>query len=354
MTRYFGQRTKKAGLAPGTPIYIGSGKVHIVKTTIFDYDEGHFQKKDVTNLAECFKFKKAQTVTWINMDGIHDIKKIEEVGKHFDLHPLLLEDVVNTSQRPKIEDYDDYLFIVLKMLYLEDEKNQINQEQVSLVLGPNFLLSFQETQGDVLDSVRLRIEKSKGRIRKTGSDYLAYSLIDAVVDSYFTILEKLGDEIEKIEEALTTNPSSKTMQTIHILKRETIFLRKAIWPLREIIGFMEKRESPLIKKSTEIYLRDVYDHTIQLIDTIETFRDILAGLLDVYLSTLSNRMNEVMKVLTIIATIFIPLTFVAGVYGMNFRFMPELNWPLGYPLILLVMFVAGFSMVLYFKRKKWF
>ena len=354
MTRYFGQRTKKAGLAPGTPIYIGSEKVHTVKTTIFDYDEGHFQKKELKNLRECLKFKKSPTVTWINMDGIHDIKKIEEIGKHFDLHPLLLEDVANTSQRPKIEDYDDYLFIVLKMLYLENGKNQINQEQVSLVLGPNFLISFQETQGDVLDSVRLRIEKSKGRIRKTGSDYLAYSLIDAVVDSYFTILEKLGDEIEKIEEALTTNPSQKTMQTIHILKRETILLRKAIWPLREIIGFMEKRESPLIKKSTEIYLRDVYDHTIQLIDTVETFRDILAGLLDVYLSTLSNRMNEVMKVLTIIATIFIPLTFVAGVYGMNFRFMPELNWPLGYPLILFVMFVAGFSMVLYFKRKKWF
>ena len=347
------KRSKKSGLPPGTLVHIGEKKIERARITLIDYDEGHFQEKEIKRIEESFPFKDTPTITWIDIDGIHDVEVIEKLGKHFNLHPLLLEDIVSTEQRPKLEDFDSYMFIVLKMLFYDKQDNEVKAEQVSLILGSNFVISFQESEGDVFEPVRERIRNKKGRIRKMGSDYLAYALMDAIVDSYFLILEKVGERIEDIEEELVTNPTTETLHEIHKLKRDMIILRKSVWPLREVISGMERAGSQLIKKSTTIYLRDVYDHTIQVIDTVETFRDMLSGMLDIYLSSISNRMSEVMKVLTIIATIFIPLTFIAGVYGMNFRYMPELEQPWAYPAVWFVMLVIAVLMFLYFRRKRW-
>jgi magnesium transporter len=269
------------------------------------------------------------------------------------LHPLILEDVVSTRQRPKFEDYEKNLFMVLKMLSYDDRSQSVQSEQVSMVLGSGFVISFQERMGDVFDCVRDRIRNAKGRIRKQGADYLAYSLVDAVVDSYFGILEKVGDKIEVLEDELVSDPEERTLQAIYRLKREMISLRRSVWPLRELINGIQRSESTMISESTGLYLRDVYDHTIQIIDTIESFRDIVSGMLDTYLSSISNRMNAVMKVLTIIATLFIPLTFVAGIYGMNFDHMPELKWRYGYAAVWGVMLVVAILMLVYFRRKKW-
>ncbi|MDF1532632.1 MAG: magnesium/cobalt transporter CorA [Methanosarcinales archaeon] len=352
MSRFF-KKSKKVGLPPGTLQHIGEKKVDKVKISILDYDETNLEDKVAKTVEECFPFKEKPTVTWINVDGLHQVDIIETIGKHFDVHPLIMEDIVHTDQRPKMEDFGHYIFIVMKMLWFNESNNEIMGEQISLILGNNFVISFQEMEGDTFDPVRERIRNSKGRIRKMGPDYLAYALVDSIVDNYFLILEKLGERIEEIEEELVTNPIPETLQTIHEMKREMIYLRKSVWPLRELISGLERGESTLIQDSTAIYLRDVYDHTIQVIDTIETFRDMLSGMLDIYLSSVSNRMNEVMKVLTIIATIFIPLTFFAGVYGMNFEYMPELGWQWSYPLLWLVFIGTGFSMLLFFKRKRW-
>jgi magnesium transporter len=347
------KRSTKSGLPPGTLIHIGEKKTEEVKITIIDYDETHFQEKEVKTIEECFPFKEKPTVTWINIDGLHQIDIIEKLGKHFGFHPLVLEDIVNTDQRPKIEDFVTYLFLVLKMLTYHTRENDVVSEQLSLILGPNFLISFQEYPGDNFEPIRERIRSSKGRIRQMDVDYLAYTLLDSIIDNYFFILEQIGDKIEEIEDALVTDPKPETLQILHNLKREMIVIRKSIWPLREVINRLERWETPLIQKATTIYLRDVYDHTIQVIDTIETYRDMLSGMLDIYLSSVSNRMNEVMKVLTIIATIFIPLTFIAGIYGMNFN-MPELQWPWAYPyMFYFILIVIGLIMLTYFRRKKW-
>lgn len=354
MPRFFKRVSKKAGLSPGTLVHVGKKKVEKVKIQLIDYDETQLKEKEPKTIEECFPFKDLPTVTWVNIDGLHDIQVMEKIGKHFNLHPLVMEDILNTEQRPKIEEFDDYLFIVLKMLCYDEKQNQINSEQVSVILGKNFVLSFQEKTGDIFDPLRERIRSGKGRIRKMGPDYLAYTLLDAVVDNYFLVLEKLGEKIEGMEEELVTNPTPGTLHMIHTLKREMIFLRKSVWPLREVVSRLEREESPLIKESTGIFLRDVYDHTIQVIDTVETYRDMLSGMLDIYLSSISNRMNQVMKVLTIIATIFIPLTFLVGIYGMNFDYMPELKWHWVYPWAfwLVMLGVTGF-MLIYFRRKKW-
>ncbi|MFC1952117.1 magnesium/cobalt transporter CorA [Chloroflexota bacterium] len=353
MRRLTKKRSEKTGLPPGTLIHIGEKKTEKVRIQILDYDETRFEEREVETIEECFPFKETPTVTWINIDGIHNIEIIEKLGNHFGLHPLLLEDIVNTEQRPKMEDHEDYIFVVLRMLCRHEDGEEIEGEQVSLILGSNFVISFQERQGDVFDPVRERVRKTKGRIRKAKADYLAYALLDAIVDNYFLVLEGAGETVEDTEEKLTSDPSPKTLQSLRKLKKEMIFLRKSIWPLRELVSGLERRESPLIHESTEAYLRDIYDHTIQIIDTVESYRDTISGMLDIYLSSISNKMNEVMKVLTIFAAIFIPLTFVAGVYGMNFRFMPELNWRWGYFIILAAMALIGMSLVFYFKRKKW-
>jgi magnesium transporter len=345
----------KAGLPPGSLVHIGRRKVEQTRITIIDYDEKRVQEKEAKTVEECFPFKDQPTVTWVNIDGIHDMDIIEKVGKHFGIHPLVLEDIVNTGQRPKVEDFENYLFFVVKMLTYEenDKKGSINSEQVSILVGPHFVISFQERQGDVFEAIRDRLRNDKGRIRKEGSDYLAYALIDAIVDGYFIVLENLGDRIEGLEDAVIEDPSSQTLQKINGLKREMITLRRSVWPLREVIGSLERGGSSLIQPTTMTYLRDLYDHTVQVADTIETYRDMVAGTRDTYLSSVSNRMNEIMKVLTIIATIFIPVTFIAGVYGMNFKFMPELAWRGSYFVVLGVMAAVALVMIAYFKKKDW-
>jgi len=353
MARLVKQRSTKAGLPPGTLIHIGAKKAKETKITIIDYDEANFQEREIKAIEECFIFKDRPTVTWVNIDGLHKIEILERLGECYGFHPLVLEDILNTDQRPKIDDYGEYLYVVLKMLHDKGKGGQVEAEQISLILGPNFVFSFQEDEGDVFDAIRERIRSGKGRIRKMGADYLAYTLLDAVVDYYFVILEKLGERVEFVETELVTNPEIKTLREIQTLKREMIYLRKAVWPLREVVAALERGESALFQKATVVYLKDVYDHIIQVIDSIETFRDMLSGMLDIYLSSISNRLNSVMKVLTIIATVFMPLTFLAGVYGMNFKHMPELEWPWGYPLVWAVMIGTGVSMVVYFKKKKW-
>jgi len=354
MSKLTKKRSQKAGLPPGTLIHIGEKKREVPKITILDYDETQFQERETKSIEECFPFKEKPTVSWINVEGLHQIEILERLGGCYGFHPLVLEDILNTDQRPKMEEYGEYVYIVLKMLYYDDKNSQIEAEQISLILGQNFVLSFQEgKEGDVFNLLRERIRGGKGRIRKMGADYLAYSLIDAIVDHYFIILERLGERVEFLEEELVAEPTTKTMREIHGLKREMIFLRKAVWPLREVISGLERGESSLIQENTRIYFRDVYDHTIQVIDNTEIFREMVSGMLDIYLSSVSNRLNTVMKVLTIIATIFMPLTFLAGIYGMNFKYMPELEWRWGYPLVWLIMIAIGIFMVLYFRKKKW-
>ncbi|UCE04972.1 MAG: magnesium/cobalt transporter CorA [bacterium] len=353
MRRFIKKSSKKIGLAPGTLVHVGEKKIDKARIRIIDYDEKQLREKEVQTIEECFPFKDEPTVTWINIDGLHEVDIIEKIGKHFDIHPLVLEDIVHTGQRAKMEDFESYIYIVLKMLYYEEDEDDIKEEQLSLILGSNFVISFQERVGDVFNPVRERIRSGKFRIKKRQADYLCYALMDAVIDNYFLILEKLGEKIEILEEGLLRNPTPETLQTIHNMKRKMISLRKSVWPLRELISGLERSESSLFQESTYIYFRDVYDHTIQVIDTIESFRDMVSGMLDTYLSSVSNRMNEVMKVLTIIATIFIPLTFIAGIYGMNFEFMPELKWHWSYPMIWLVMIAVVAAMVLYFRKKKW-
>ncbi|MBN1693072.1 MAG: magnesium/cobalt transporter CorA [Dehalococcoidales bacterium] len=353
MRRFIRKRSDKAGLSPGTAIFVGEKKVDKVTIEIMDYDETQITETEAANIEECFPFKDQPTVTWINIDGLHEVDIIDKLGHHFGLHPLLIEDILNTEQRPKMEETENYIFFVLKMIQINEDDHQITTEQVSVVLGSNFVISLQERKGDVFEPVRERIRKSKWRIRKLGSDYLAYALLDAIVDNYFIVLENIGEQIEDTEQQLTDNPTREVLSRIRNLKKDMIYLRKSIWPLRELISGIQRIESSLIQESTGVYFKDVYDHTIQIIDTVESYRDTISGMLDIYLSSISNKMNEVMKVLTIFASIFIPLTFVAGIYGMNFENMPELKWGWGYFGLLGIMLVIVIVLFIYFRRKKW-
>ena len=348
------KRSQKVGLPPGTLVYIGDQTDETFEITTVTYNEQDYHETVSTLFKECPVISQdASTVTWINVNGINNAKNLEELGACFHLHPLVLEDILNTEQRPKLDDYGDYLFVVLKMLHLQDGQEDIAAEQISLIVGNDYVISLHETNHDVFKIIRERLHAAKGRIRRSGNDYLAYALLDLIVDQYFVILEDLGEVIEDLESEVVTTPTPETFSQIHRLKRVMIMLRKSVWPLREVISQLERSESPLIKKPTVLYFKDVYDHVIQIIDNIETFRDILSGMLDIYLSSVSNRLNEVMKVLTIIATIFIPLTFIAGVYGMNFKNMPELAWPDGYYMALGMMGSVALIMVIFFWKKGW-
>ncbi|UCG03968.1 MAG: magnesium/cobalt transporter CorA [Candidatus Heimdallarchaeota archaeon] len=347
------KRKKKVGLPPGTPVFVGRKKTETTKITVIDYDEMNFEEKEVKTVEECLPFKVKPTITWINIDGLHDTSVLEKFGEHFYLHPLLLEDILNTDQRPKIDDYENHLYLVLKMLNYNEERKSVVIEQVSLILGENYVISFQERPEDVFNPIRERIKGKKGKIRSYGADHLFYALIDVIVDNYFLILERLSERIEFLEEEIVTSPGTETLQIIHSLKTNIIFIRKSVWPLRELISRLERGGSALILPGTQKYIRDVYDHTIQVIDTVETLRDIVSGILDIYLSSISNKMNEVMKVLTIIATIVIPMTVVSGIYGMNFQLMPELTWPIGYPMALSLMLLVAIIMLSYFWKKGW-
>ncbi|MBL8020035.1 MAG: magnesium/cobalt transporter CorA [Leptospirales bacterium] len=351
MARLYRRTLKeKKGAPPGTLVYTGNVQVktHI---TVCEYDESKAVESEITDPRDFQVYKDDPAVSWINVSGLGQVELVSRMGECFELHPLVLEDILNTDQRPKLEDYEKYIYIVFKNLTLRD--GQINYEQISLILGSDFLISFMESDNEILRSLRERIRLGRGRVRKMGPDFLAYCILDMVVDNYFAVLEHLGEDLEVLEERLldvSANPSAREIQN---LKRTLLLMRKSVWPMREVVVKLERRESGLLRAGTEYFLRDLYDHTIQVVDTLETFRDMLSGLMDIYLSTMSNRLNVVMKTLTVITTIFMPLTFLAGLYGMNFHHMPELDWKYGYPAILTVMASIGGSMYFMFKKRGW-
>jgi len=346
------QTQKKAGMPPGTLIYVGNRKEEKTRITVLDYNSENFNEFQCEKIEDTFLLKESKSISWINIDGLHDVNLIEKLGKNFNLHPLLLEDILNTHHRPKAEEFDNYTFVTLKMLGIGKDRKSIITEQVSFVLGDDWLISFQERQGDVFDFIRDRLRGNMGNIRKLGSDYLMYRLIDTIVDNYFFVTEHYSDIIEKIEDQVLKNPQPDTLLKIQQLKKQLITIRKAVNPLREAISILEKNTKSF-KQGTKRYLRDVYEHIIQANETIESQKDSLSNIMDLYHTGVSNRMNEVMKILTIISTIFIPLTFLAGIYGMNFEIIPELKWKYGYPMFWGVMIIIFIVLVLYFKRKKW-
>lgn len=354
MSRFAKRVLKKRGASPGTLVHSGERRIDQIRISLIGYDKDRvefFEAKSFDELS--IPGADSGKTIWLNIDGLHDVALIETIGEKFGIHPLTLEDILQTGQRPKAELFESYMYIVLKEIQYQADEKRLTSEQISLILMPGMLISFQESLGDVFENVRERIKTGKGKIRSHGPDYLAYALLDAVVDHYFSILENLGQDIESVEEELIGSPAHQTLQRIHELRHEFIYLRKQIWPLREIILSLSRDDSDMFGEKTRLFLRDVYDHTVQVIDTVESYRDIMAGFLDLYLSIVSNRLNEVMKVLTIISTIFIPITFIAGVYGMNFKYMPELDWQWGYwGAWGLILTVVGI-MVVYVKKKKW-
>ncbi len=334
-------------------VFIGEQRQEKARIDLIRYSETALDELRGASPEQCTAFAKYPGIIWMNVSCVHDLDLMETLGKSFDLHSMTLEDIVNTTQRPKVEEFPKYLFIVLKMMTFSDVAGRLVIEHVSLILGENYVLSFLEDEGDVFDTVRERIRTAVGRIRSLKADYLAYSLMDAVVDQYFLIVERIGDRIEDIDEQILTEPKPEHISEIHRLKRDILKLRKAIWPFREAVGKIVKSGSSVVDAETAIFWRDLHDHIIQIIDMAETCRDILGGLHDTYLSSISNRMNEIMKMLTIISTIFIPLTFIVGVYGMNFEQMPELKWHFGYCAVWGLMLAIAFGLFLYFKRKRW-
>jgi len=345
----------KSGAPPGTLVYFGKDSKEPVRITLLQYNEQELYEQEFSDIDECVQRLNGEAVRWINVDGIHDTSVVEKVGRKFGIHPLTLEDVVNTAQRAKVEDYEHYTACIMKMVYSDRVHGQeFNSEQLSIILfDNNTLISFQEADGgDVFDVIRERIRQSKGKIRKAGADYLAYALMDAVVDSYFTVLEQIGDDLGELEDDLLTDPNPSLVKRLHHYKRQMIFLRKAAWPMREMVNSIERSENKFFSESTGIYLRDVHDHALRVIDTVETYRDLLAGMMDIYLSSVSNKMNEVMKTLTIITTIFVPLTFIVGVYGMN-MYIPEAQYKWFYPVLWGIMIGIAGLLFFYFYRKKW-
>lgn len=344
---------KKIGHPPGTLIYTGEEKKEKVRIRIIDYNESNYKISEFDNLPENFEKREKGFVRWINIEGIKRIEVIEELGRGFNLHPLVLEDIVNPHQRPKFEDYVEYIFIIIKRLIWDENGNEFIIEQISLILGSNYIISLQEKESTLFDPIGDRIKTQKGRVRSMSADYLLYALLDIVIDNYFIIQEVLGEVIEEIEDILISDPKIETLQSIYKLKKDVIDLRKSIWPLRTLINSLQREQSDLISDNMQIYLRDIYDHIFRINDSLENYRDIISGMLDLYLSSVSNKMNEIMKVLTIISTIFIPLSFLAGLYGMNFSFMPELYNPFGYPVLLIIMGSILALMLIYFRRKGW-
>lgn len=351
--RFHKKRSVKTGLPPGTLVHIGDSSNKAVHVSRIGYCPDCVDEQNFVDIDSYLHSPCERGVVWVNVEGVHDVELIRALGEKHTFHPLVLEDIVNTVQRPKIEDYGDYLFIVLKMLH-PTEGGEFRSEQLSIILGADYLFTFQEgLAGDAFDSVRTRIRNGKGKIRTMGADYLAYALIDAIVDGYFAVLEGFGERLVDIEEDLALSANQQSLHLINAMKKEIIYLRKAVWPLREAISFLERGDSHLLHAATRLYFRDVYDHTVQVIDTVETYRDLLSGMLDLYLSSISNRTNEVMKFLTVIGTIFMPLTFLVGVYGMNFKYFPELEWHNGYFMLWGVMIGLALMMVAYFRKKHW-
>ena len=347
------RKSEKAGLPPGTLVHIGEQQAEAVQIHLMEYDREGLHERHLAAIEEAFACRDTPMVTWVDIDGLQEVEVVRKIGDEFGIHPLVQEDILNATQRPKLEDHGSYLFIVAKMIY-GGEGQRIETEQLSLVVGTNYVISFQEKAGrDIFESVRERLRHNRGAIRQYGADHLAYALLDTTVDHYFGVMENLGDQVDQLEDTLLEKPEANMLLAIQQLRREVLFIRQAAWPLREVVNQLYRETSPLVAQETRLYLRDIYDHLVQMIDTVEIFREIVVGLLDLYLFNLNNRMGEVMKVLTIFTSIFIPLTFIVGVYGMNVHHMPELDVPWAYPALWVVMISIGVGMVLFFRKKRW-
>ena len=346
--------SEKSGLPPGTLVHIGEKKAETAKITVMEYGPDRVNEKKVSSVEEFLPLKDSTGVIWINIDGLHETGLIEKIGKNFNIHPLILEDILHTRTRPKVEVFDTGIFLVFNMLYDDKSTGDILSEQFSIILGSNFVISFQERENPIFNPLMDRIRNDKSRIRKKGADYLTYALLDMAVDSYFIILETLEEKIEALDEELVISMSRETFKAISNMKRNLISMRKAVVPLRELVNTLEKNDSGLIDDGTLIFFRDIHDHVLQIQETTDIYREIVSGLHDIFLANVNNKTNEIMKTLTITATIFIPLTFIAGIYGMNFKYMPELEWEYGYLAVwALIVCVVG-VMFYFFKKKNWF
>lgn len=345
--------SEKAGMSPGSLVHIGEVLETETVISVTDYGKDHINEWRAESIDEIVPLQHKDSKTWVHIEGLRDIKLIESIGLAFSIHPLVLEDILNTHQRAKLEEHDGYLYIVLKCLSLGDEEFAVNHEQVSILMLKNIIFTFKEKKDELFAPLKTRLSNAKGRHRSLNTDYLAYTILDTIVDQNFILLESLDEVVDPLEDELLTKPSSETLARIQRLKRELIHIRRSASPLRELLSGILRSDSPLIHKKTHIYFRDVHDHTLRINESIDVYRDILTGLLDIYISSVSNKMNEVMKVLTVFASIFIPLTFIAGIYGMNFEYMPELKWKWAYPVLWLVFVSISIGLLVYFRRKKW-
>ncbi|MBD0389920.1 MAG: magnesium/cobalt transporter CorA [Nostoc sp. C3-bin3] len=346
------------GAVPGTIFIDADASPPVI--FLIDYNQTNFIREQIATPEECVSYLEMESTSWVDVQGLGSQDILQRLGNVFELHPLVLEDIVNVPERPKTEDYEDQLLFISRMVVPKERICGFHSEQVSLILGKNYLLTVQEEpEHDCFEGVRSRIAKSKGIIRKQGADYLAYAVLDAIIDGFFPVLELYGERIEELEEEVIVRPTPQTLQNIYQIRRELLQLRRAIWPQRDAINSLIRDGSELISEEVRIYLRDCYDHTVQVMDMVETYRELASGLMDVYLSAVSNKMNEIMKVLTVVSSIFIPLTFVAGIYGMNFNTekspynMPELNWYWGYPICLAVMGAIALGLLFFFWRRGW-
>ncbi len=343
----------KVGMAPGALVHLGERKTAQAAISLIEYGAGEIIEHQFSSLAESQTYQPRLPVLWLNVHGLHEPEVMAEIGRRFKLHPLVLEDILNTDQRPKVDDYGDYLFVVARMFEVDPEAGQIVSDQVSLILGTNYVLSFQERPSGRFDPVRERLRQDRGQIRKQGADYLAYSLLDTVVDRYFTILENIGERTEELEDMMLERPRPGALQTVHQLKRETLNLRRSIWPLREVINSLTRADERFFRAETRPYLRDVYDHTVHAIESLEANRDVIAGLLDIYLSAASNRVNQEVRALTVVAIIFMPATLISGVFGMNFKSMPLLEQPSGFMIAIGLMATVATTLSIIFWRRRW-
>ncbi|MGZ5052013.1 MAG: magnesium/cobalt transporter CorA [Methylobacter sp.] len=345
--------SEKSGLPPGSLVHVGEVHEHVHQITVIDYNKSMLTKRTLQNIDELLPYRNTDTVTWVIIDGLKDVSVIDAIGRHFDIHALVLEDILNTHQRPKFEEFDDYLYIVVKALTLTGDGFNVAYEQVSLLLLDKFVFTFKEKPDALFDPLFNRLNNDKSQIRNLGTDYLTYVIMDTIVDEYFSLQDGFDELIETVEDDLLTNPSAQTLNTIQKIKRELIFLRRSVSPMRELLAALQRSESPLLNDKTKRYFSDVYDHVIRVSEAMESYRDLIAGMLDIYLSSVSNKMNETMKILTVFASIFIPLTFIAGVYGMNFDYMPELHWKWGYPVLWGVFIGVSVFLLRFFKKKQW-
>jgi len=353
MSESLSSAAEKSGLPPGSLIHVGEVHDTESRITVVDYNKYNIERRVVRSIDEVLSYGQTDTVTWVNVDGLRDASIIAAIGEHFDIHPLVLEDILSTHQRPKFEEYEHFLYIVLKGLFLEGDEFSIRYEQYSILLLDKFVFTFKERADDAFDAIYARLENEKSRIRDSGADYLAYVVLDTIVDEYFALHDSMDEVMESIEDELLTNPTVQTLNEIQKIKRELIFIRRSVSPLRELLTALQRTDSPLIQEKTQRFLGDVYDHALRVIEALESYRDLVASMQEIYLSSISNKMNETMKVLTIFASIFIPLTFIAGVYGMNFEYMPELKWAWSYPVLWVVFLAVSAILVGYFRKKHW-